>query len=56
MVSYTKWTSIVFDVAPSDAEASEVVSWAAARWRERKADIQAATVTEARDWAADQLR
>lgn len=55
MVSYTEWTSIVFDVAPSSAEASEIVSWAAARWRERKSDLEDATEAEARSWARSKL-
>lgn len=55
MVTYTEWTSIVFEIAPSSASAPEVVSWAAARWRERKADLLDASRTEARKWAAEQL-
>lgn len=55
MVQYTKWTEIVFRVAPDDAPATEVVSWAAARWQERKDDIKAATVSEAEQWARKQL-
>lgn len=55
MVTYQKWTEIVFRVAPDDAEAPKVISWAAARWRERKDDIEAATVREAEQWASQQL-
>lgn len=55
MVDYQTWTSIVFEVAPDDADAPDVVSWAAARWRERKEDLKQATRSEARQWAAGQL-
>lgn len=55
MVSYQKWTEIVFRVAPDDAAAPDVISWAAARWRDRKADLEAATVREAEQWARKQL-
>lgn len=55
MVSYQKWTSIVFEVAPSSAESSEVISWAAKEWRNRKEALQEATVSEARDHAQRRL-
>lgn len=55
MVSYQKWTEIVFRVASDTADAPEVISWAAARWRERKADLEDATVSEAEQWARQQL-
>lgn len=50
MVSYTKWVSILFEVYP-DADATEVVQVAARHWNERKADLKAATVAEARQYA-----
>lgn len=50
MVEYSKWTSLVFETHP-DAEATEVISAAAAEWNKRKADLEAATVAEARDHA-----
>lgn len=55
MVEYQKWTSIVFDVAPADADASEVISWAASEWNRRKSALQDATVREARDHARSRL-
>lgn len=55
MVEYQKWTSIVFQVAPDSADASEVISWAASEWNQRKADLQAATVSEARQHAESRL-
>lgn len=55
MVDYQRWTSIVFEVAPADADSTEVISWAAARWRERRDDLEHATVREARQWARDQM-
>lgn len=55
MVSYSEWTSIVFEVAPDSADATEVISWAAARWRERKSDLEDASQREARNWADRQL-
>lgn len=55
MVTYQQWTSIVFDVAPRTADAPEVISWAASRWRERKSDLQDASKREARDWARRQI-
>lgn len=55
MVSYQKWTEIVFRVAPDHADAPDVISWAAARWRERKDDLQNATVREAEQWARSRL-
>lgn len=55
MVEYQKWTSIVFDVAPADADASDVISWAAARWNEKKEALQDATVREAREYARSEL-
>lgn len=55
MVSYQKWTEIVFRVAPDDADAPEVISWAAARWRDRKDDLKGATVREAESWASSRL-
>lgn len=51
MVTYTEWTSIVFEVAPADADAPDVISWAAARWRERKEDLRAASKADARRYA-----
>lgn len=55
MVEYTEWTAIVFDVAPDDAPATEVVSWAADRWGERKEALKNASKREARQWARQQL-
>jgi hypothetical protein len=54
MVDYQTWTSIVFEIA-ADEDATEVISWAAARWREHRQDLRAATKSEAREWARHKL-
>lgn len=54
MVSYQKWTQIVFEVAKakgmesSQENAQEGVSLAAQKWRANKEMLSAATVTEAK--------
>lgn len=50
MVDYQKWTSLVFETHP-EAEAPDVISAAAAEWRDKKEALQAASVSEARDHA-----
>ena len=50
MVSYQKWTSIVFQVHP-EADATDVISVAASEWRTRKEALRCATVQEAREHA-----
>jgi hypothetical protein len=50
MVSYQKWTSLVFETHP-DAEATAVISAAAAEWQDRKQALQEASVSDARDHA-----
>lgn len=57
MVSYTEWTSIVFDLAGDrrGVTQQEIISWAAKRWNERKSDLKAASREEARRWASKKL-
>lgn len=55
MVSYQKWTSIVFEIAGDENDAPDVISWAASEWRSRKDALQEATVAEARDHARSRL-
>lgn len=55
MVSYTEWTEIVFEVAPNDVAATEVISWAAAEWNHRKAALKDASKREAREHARSQV-
>lgn len=55
MVEYTQWTQIVFEVAPNDVPAPEVISWAAAEWNHRKPALQDASKREAREHARSQL-
>lgn len=55
MVTYTEWTSIVFEVAPTGATQQDIISWAAARWNERKEGLKAASKREARQWASQKL-
>lgn len=47
MVTYQRFVQIVFDEA--DGNATELMSWAAERWRNNKDTLSAATVAEARD-------
>lgn len=55
MVSYTEWTEIVFEVAPDSADATDVISWAAAEWNHRKEALEAASKSEARDHARSEV-
>lgn len=55
MVEYSEFVSLVFEQAPSNAEATEVVSWAADRWNDRRDDLQDASKREVRDWLARKL-
>lgn len=50
MVEYTEWTSIVFEVAPDDVPASDVISWAAAEWNHTP-ELRTASRQEARQHA-----
>lgn len=50
MVSYQRWTALVFEAHP-EANAQDVISAAAAEWREKKSALEAATVREAREHA-----
>lgn len=50
MVEYTEWTAILFDEYPG-AEATEVISVAATHWNRNKAGLKAASKTEARQYA-----
>lgn len=50
MVTYQKWTSLVFETHP-EADAPDVISAAAAEWRDKKEALLDATVQEARDHA-----
>lgn len=50
MVTYQRWTKVLFEVHP-DADAQDVISVAAAEWRDKKEAIQDATVAEAREYA-----
>lgn len=63
MVSYQKWTSIVFDVAKSKgaqfegiSDGQPVVQLASEVWQERKADLNTATDAEARRIAQDEVQ
>lgn len=62
MVSYQRWTSIVFDVAQSEgaqidniADGSSVISVAAEIWRDRRGELSTATIAEARDVARQEI-
>lgn len=61
MVSYQRWTQMAFEEArsqgiESNAETSrEVVSVAAAVWRDRKPELSAATIQEARLIAGEEI-
>lgn len=50
MVTYQRWTALVFEAHP-DADAQDVISAAAAEWRDKKDALQAASVSEARSHA-----
>lgn len=62
MVTYQRWTQIAFDVAESKGFQTgqesnrELISVVADIWRDRKDDLSAARVSEARDIAEDEIR
>lgn len=61
MVKYTKWVSIVFDVAESQgfdssfADNSTAVSLAAEIWNDRKQELRSASVSTAREIAGEEV-
>lgn len=62
MVSYQRWTSLVFEVAKEKgahiddiSDGSNVVAVGAAIWRDRKAELKAASVAEAREIARSEI-
>lgn len=61
MVSYQKWTQIAFEVAgnagmeSSQENSRDLVSVAASVWNDRKEELSAATVSEARRIAQSEI-
>lgn len=60
MVSYQRWTQIVFNVARSmgadtSTEQRNIISAAAEIWNRRKDELDAATVNEARNIARSEI-
>lgn len=62
MVSYQKWTSIVFEVAKEKGEvidsqkaSAQTVSVGADIWRDRKDELTAATIAEAKNVARQEI-
>lgn len=49
MVSYQKFVSLTFEVAPDRWEATKTMSWASKRWNRNKDTLKTATVSETRD-------
>lgn len=61
MVSYQRWTSIVFDVARSkgadtSTEQTNIIQTAARLWNSNKSQLEAASVAEARRLAQANIR
>lgn len=58
MVSYQKWTSIVFEQVPETVRkdsATDIVSVGAEVWRDRKSELNTATVSEAKKIAQQEI-
>lgn len=59
MVSYQKWTSIVFDVVRekggSTSEAETIIEVGSAIWNDRKEELNTATVSEAKNVARQEI-
>jgi hypothetical protein len=61
MVTYQKWTQVLFEVAresgiDTGSRQTQIVSLAAEAWNNNKSDMSAATVSEAREAARRLLR
>lgn len=58
MVSYQKWTSLVFEQVPKSVRqdsATDIVSVGADVWNDRKEELRTATIAEARQIAQQEI-